>query len=233
MKEPKLLISIACLLLVSAGCAHQVTPEEIRAKSDQAAARGRDKFGEELVQKNVTWYVVNGQSFTGFDRNSGLPEQLMGSGTGDALNSEFARGHNEAVLEYIANNGIVPGSFKPWENNLFHQAVYFDLHADQKPATLRPGVTVTSPGGDYTLLLQKSGTGGGSTSGYQVVVSDLSGQHQTAPPAGASEASGEVLFGPGGSDLAFTRWPSAGGEPVYGAMNLRDGRWLVVQRGRP
>jgi len=64
------------------------------------------------------------------------------------------------------------------------------------------------------------------------MVFSLSAQNETAIPAGASEPTAEVLFGPIGSDLAFTRWPTNAGEPIYAAIDLRDGRWLVVQRGQ-
>jgi hypothetical protein len=229
MREPTLLVMTLLLALV--GCQHD-TPEAIHQKQAEAAGRGRDKFSEELVQKNLTWYVPAGSNFTGFDRNSGLPEQLItGSGVVDPYTADFIRGHNDAILQYIATNGPVPGSFKPWEAQLYHQAAYFDMHQDEQPQKLRAGgAPVKSPDGRYTLVLQPSGGTGSliTRSPFELVTITATGQHAAAPPVGASEASADVLFGPSGSDLAFTRWTAAG-HPVYGALDLRDGRWLVVQ----
>jgi hypothetical protein len=234
MKESKLLIGITVLLGIASGCAHQVTPEEIHAKSEQSAANGRDKFHEEMVQKNVTWYVYGGQPFTGFNRATGLPEQLISSGPAEFQNADFAKGHNDAILSYMATDGLVPGSFTPWENDLYHQASFFETHSDQKPMSLKAGQPVTSPGGKYTLSIERSGASSSpiTQSAYQLSVHGPDGAHQSATPAGASEPTAEVLFGPNGSDIAFTRWPSTGGQPVYAAVNLRDGRYLVVQHGQ-
>jgi len=231
-KTPLKLIALL-ILAVAAGCAHD-TPAEIRQKSEAAAARGRDKFREELVQKNVTWYVYGGKPFNGFDRETGLPEQSVTSNLDDPVNQDFARGHNEAIVDYMSHNGPVPGSFKPWENNLYHQSIYFDLHKDEQPQQLRVGVPIKSLDGQYSLVLQRSGASKSpiTQSPYQVMVFSPAGQNETTTPAGASEPTAEVLFGPGGSDLAFTRWPTTAGEPIYAALNLRDGRWLVVQRGQ-
>jgi hypothetical protein len=222
------------LLLSLAGCGHD-TPAEVHQKQEAAADRGRAKFSEELAQKNLTWYVTAGGNFTGFDRNTGLPEQLVTStGTVEPYSADFIRGHNDAILNYIASNGPVPGSFKPWENQLYHQAIYFDMHRDQRPQQLRVGgAPARSDDGQYTLLLQPSGATGNqiTNSAFQLSVLTAAGEHATGPPAGISEPAAEVLFGPAGSDLAFTRWPSAG-QPIYAALDLRDGRWLVVQSGQ-
>jgi hypothetical protein len=221
MNQPKLLIAILLSGVCAAGCAHKPTPEEIKAKSEQAAGNGRSRFYEELSQRNVTWYVP-GQTSTGFNAETGLPEQPVSTLPPDMRGADFVKAHNDAVLEYMRDNGPIPGSFFPWENDLFHQASFWTARGDQQPQTLRPGQPVTSPGGQYTLTLQGSGT-------PQILVQSDAGQKQSPAPAGASEPTADVLFGPSGSDLAFTRWP--GGEPVYAAMNLRDGHWVVVQHG--
>jgi hypothetical protein len=233
MREAALLLM--SLLLVLPGCRHD-SPEEIHQKQMDAASRGRDRFSEELVQKNVTWYVPAGSNFTGFDANTGLPEQLISStGLVDPFNSEFIRGHNDAILQYISVNGPVPGSFKPWVAQLYHQPAYFDLHKDESPQKLSAGAPpVKSPDGQYTLVIVPSGGSGNliTRTPYELSVLTASGQHSAPPPAGVSEPSAEVLFGPNGSDLAFTRWPGAG-QPIYAALNLRTGQWLVVQSGQP
>src|SRR6185312_15617083 len=170
MKESKFLAGIVILLSIVAGCAHQVTPEEIHAKAEQSSANGRDKFYEELVQKNVTWYVYGGQAFTGFNRATGLPEQMISSGPAEYQNADFARGHNDAILSYMATNGLVPGSFTRWENDLYHQASYFETHRDQQPMTLKVGQPVTAPGGKYVLSIERSGAAKGpiTQSAYQL-----------------------------------------------------------------
>ena len=233
MKEPSLIVIGLVLCVAAAGCAAHDSPAEVRQKSEQAAARGQDKFNEELVTKSVTWYVGGGQPFSGFDAQSGLPEQAMSTGLADPFSADFVRGHNAAILKYMAQNGPVPGSFKPWENNLYHQAVYFDLHKDEQPQRMRLGIPIKSLDGQYTLVLQRSGASKSpiTQSPFQLMVFSPAGQNETTIPAGASEPAAEVLFGPNGSDLAFTRWPASAGEPIYGALDLRDGRWLVVQRG--
>ncbi|HEY8750659.1 MAG TPA: hypothetical protein VIM11_21925 [Tepidisphaeraceae bacterium] len=217
MNPLKLRIGIALLTIVVTGCAHQTTPEEARAKSEQSIASGRDKFYEELVQKNVTWYVTGGQKSTGFNRETGLPEQTV------SADAEFVKSHNGAIRSYIAANGPVPGSFLPWESSLFDQAGYFKAHSDEQPAQLKEGNAINST--QYTLSIARAGKGS------QLIVEGPGGKHQVAAPAGASEPTADVLFGPGGSDLAFTRWPGAGGEAVYAAVNLRNGTYVVVQRG--
>lgn len=233
MKELNLVV--IALMLALAGCGPDA-PTMIRQKQSEAAGRGREKFSEELVQKNLTWYVLDNQNFSGFNRQTGLPEQLItGGGVVDPYTTDFVRGHNEAILKYIADNGPVPGSFKAWEPQLYHQSAYFDMRQDEHPQTLRiGGPPVKSPDGQYALTLQSSGASGAliTRSPFQVVVFTPAAQHQTASPAGVTQASADVLFGPPGSDLAFTRWPAAG-KPVYAALDLRDGRWLVVQTGQP
>lgn len=228
-------IVLAGLVSCLAGCTPKPDPQVVaRQRSEQAAARGREKFNDELVQKNVTWYVGPGQSFSGFDANTGLPEQAITAGVDETASPDFVRAHNEAVLKYMAQNGPVPGSFKAFENNIDHQAIYFDLHKDEQPQALRTGVPLRSPGGDYTLVVQRSGASLSpiTQSPYQLIVLGPTGRKETAVPAGASEPNAEVLFAPAGSDLAFTRWPSNGGQTIYAALDLRDGRWLVVQRGQ-
>jgi hypothetical protein len=217
-------VAILTLGMCAGGCAHKVTPEEIRAKSQQLAGNGRSRFYEELAERNVTWYVSGAPTSAGFNAETGLPEQPVSSLPAGMQSSEFVKAHNDAVLEYIRDNGPIPGSFLPWENDLFHQAAYWSAHADQLPQALRPGQPVSSPGGQYTLTLQDSG-------GAQILIQSESGQKRSAAPAGAAEPTADVIFGPPGSDLAYTRWPAGGGESIYAAMNLRDGRWIVVQRG--
>jgi hypothetical protein len=227
MNRSKRMMAIALGLGLAAGCAHQVTPEEARAKTEQAMASGRDKFYEELAQKNVTWYVLGGQTSTGYNRQTGLPEQMIPSGGGETQNAGYVKSHNDAILNYISTNGPIPGSFGAYESSLFDQAGYFKSHSDEQPLQLKDGNPITSPDGQYTLSI---GRPGGATA-TQLMVEGPDGRHQVALPAGASEPSAEVLFGPAGSDLAFTRWPGAGGELVYAALNFRNGKYLVVQRG--
>jgi len=69
-------------------------------------------------------------------------------------------------------------------------------------------------------------------SAFELSVLTAGAQHSTSPPAGVTQATADVLFGPSDSDLAFTRWPGAG-QPIYAALNLRRAQWLVVQSGQP
>ena len=232
MREAALVLMT--FLLALPGCKHD-TPEEVHQKQLDAVARGRDQFSQELVQKNVSWYVPAGGSFTGFDANTGLPEQLISSsGIVDPFSADFVRGHNDAILQYISANGPVPGSFKAWEPQLFHQGAYFDMHRDEVQKLSRGAAPVKSADGQYTLVIVPSGGSGSliTQSAFEVSVLTPGSQRSTSPPAGVSSDSAEVLFGPSGSDVAFTRWPGSG-QPVYAAMNLRTGQWLAVQTGQP
>jgi hypothetical protein len=232
MREAALVLM--AFMLVLPGCRHD-TPEEIHQRQTDAVSRGRDRFSEELVQRDVTWYVPAGSNFTGFDAGTGLPQQFINSsGIVDPFSADFIRGHNDAILQYIAANGPVPGSFKAWEPQLFHQAVYFEMHKDEIQKVASGSPPVKSPDGQYTLVIVPSGGSGSLITRSPVELSVLTAgeQHSTAPPAGVTQASADVLFGPNGSDLAFTRWPGAG-QPIYAALNLRRAQWLVVQSGQP
>lgn len=220
MIERRTLVVIAMLLLMM-GC-RENTPEQVRQKQEDAAARGREKFEEELVQRKLTWYVYSGQSGGGFNQQTGLPEQSISPMTsnGSDVTADFVRAHNDAILRYMSENGTVPGSFRPWEAQLFNQSVQFNLHAADVQQLKQGGLPVTSPGGQYALVLQSSA----------ISITTPDGQKQVGAPAGATASSVDILFGPSGSDLAFTRWP--GSQPVYAALDLRDGRWLVIRHGR-
>jgi len=228
MNRLKLLIATVMLGVCAAGCAHKVTPEEIQAKAEKSANNGRSKFYEEMAQHNVVWYVYGGERFSGFNVQTGLPEVNLSSLPADMQSADFAKAHNDAILEYIQTNGSVPGSFLPWQSDLFHQAAFWSQHA-QESQTVKLDAPVTSPGGVYSLTLQKGGNGQGA---YQLSVNGPTANITSSSPPGATEPSVDVVFGPTSSDLLFTRWPSSGGQPVYAAMNLRDGKWLVVQQGQ-
>jgi len=226
MNRLKLLIAIV-FGVCAAGCAHNTTPEEIQAQAQQASNNGKSRFYEELAQRNVVWYVSGGQPSPGFNAQTGLPEVMVSSLPANMQGPEFVKAHNDAILQYIQANASIPGSFLPWESDLFHQASFWARQGALDPQTLKPDSQVMS--GDYTLTLQKAG---GGQSAFQLVAQGPSGQTRAASPAGATEPSVDVVFGPSGSDLLFTRWPTGGGNPVYAAMNLRDGKWLVVQQGQ-
>jgi len=226
MNRLKLLIAIVSLGFCVAGCAHKVTPEEIKAKAEQSANSGRSKFYEELAERKVVWYVYGGERYTGFNVQTGLPEVNLSSLPANMQTTEFAKAHNDAILEYIQNNASVPGSFLPWLSDLFHQAGFWARQQDVQ--TVKLDAPVTAPGGDYTLTLQRAGSAQGA---LQLVVKSQAGEVRASSPSGATEPSVDFEFGPTGSDLLFTRWPT-GSEPVYAAMNLRDGKWLVVQQGQ-
>jgi hypothetical protein len=230
----KRFLQTAILLSLAAGCAHQPTVQEVSQKHEAAADHGRAKFSDELVQGNVAWYVTNGGALTGFNVETGLPEQLIGATADEPMIDDFVKAHNDAILNYVVQNGAIPGSFKGYVNQLEHQAAYFDMHQSEKPQTLKiSGEPVTSPDGTYTLTLRASGaTSAQITTGVsQLVIAGPNGEHQSPAPVGAAGGSAEVLFASAGSNLAFTRW-AGNGQAIYAAIDLRNGRWLVVQNGR-
>ena len=226
-------VQIAILLTLAAGCAHEPTVQEVAQKHDAAADHGRRKFSDELVQGNVAWYVTSSAALTGFNAQTGLPEQLIGATPDEPMIDDFVKAHNGAVLNYIGQSGAIPGSFKAYVNQITHQATYFEMHQGDKPQTLKiGGAPVQSPDGSYGLSLRASGATSAqiTTGSSQLVVAGPGGEHQSPAPAGASGGTAEVLFAAAGSNLAFTRWPG-GGQPIYAALDLRNGRWLAVQNG--
>lgn len=230
----KLQTSVAIgIVLLLAGCTGQPDPAaRMRQQQDQAIARGKRAFSEELAQHNLTWYVYGDQTFTGFDRNTGLPEQIVSAGVVDPVDSVFAKAHNDQILEYMARNGPPPGSFKQWEPQLFNQAEYFTRQSrTEPPVQLRVGgPPVKSPDGRYTLVLQwaDSSTALITRPGPQLLIVTAQGQHETSAPAGGTDTSAEILFTRENPDLAFTRWLREG-KPTYAALDLRAGRWLVIR----
>jgi hypothetical protein len=223
----------AILLSLAVGCTHQPTVQEISQKHETAAEHGRQKFSDELVAGNAAWYVTSAAALKGLNVETGLPEQLVSSSADEPMVDDFVKGHNDAILNYMAQNGPIPGSFKRYENDLAHQAAYFEAHQVEKPDTLKIGGSpVSSPDGMYSLSLRASGRTSATitTSSVQLVVSGPGGEHQSPAPAGATGNSADVLFGETGSNLAFTKW-SGGGQAIYAAIDLRNGRWLVVQNG--
>ena len=121
MNRLKMLIAIVAVGVCAAGCAHKVTPAEIQAKAEQESNKGRSRFYEELAQQNVAWYVYGGERFSGFNMQTGLPEVNLSSMPANFQNADFAKSHNDAILEYIRINGSVPGSFLPWMSDILHQ----------------------------------------------------------------------------------------------------------------
>ena len=227
----KRFFTTAILLTLAVGCTHQPTVQEVAQKHQDAAEHGRNKFSDELVQGNVTWYVTSTRSLSGLNANTGLPEQLVTPSADEPLLDDFVKGHNDAILNYISQNGVIPGSFKRYENDLGDLAAYFDAHQVERPATLKIGAgSISTPDGSSSLSLRSSGrtTAAISTSNVQLVVSGSGGEHQAPAPAGATGDSVDILFGPTGSNLAFTKW----GGNIYAALDLRSGRWLVVQNGK-
>ena len=225
------ILPTAIMLLCVVGCAHQPTAQEVQQTRDAAVTRGRARFNDELVRGNVTWYVTNGADLTGFNAATGLPEQLVSASTDEPMIEDLVKGHNQAVLDYLHSNGAVPGSFKPFVNQLQHQSTYFEMHQNEGVQTIKIGGDAAhSPGGIFTVTLRASGATGAliTTAGPQIVVSGPDGDHQSPAPAGANGSSADVLFAPAGSNLAFTRW-AAGAAPIYAALDLKNGRWLVAQ----
>ena len=226
----KRFLQTAVLLSLAIGCTHQPTVQEVAQKHEAAADHGRAKFSHELVQGNVTWYVTSVRSLAGLNEETGLPEQLITPTADEPMVDDFVKGHNEAIVNYISQNGAIPGSFKRYEDALDHQSAYFEAHQVERPATLKIGEgSISTPDGLYSLALRNSGrtTAQISTSSVQLVVSGSGAEHQAPAPSGASGDSIEVLFGPTGSNLAFTKW----GGGIYAALDLRNGRWLAVQNG--
>jgi len=211
----------------AAGCAHNPTPEEIKAKSEQAAGDGRSRFYEELSQRNVTWYVP-GQTSTGFNAETGLPEQPVSTLNRRKCGApDFVKAHNDAILEYMRDNGPIPRLVLSVGNDLFHTRRRSGPPTETgspKPSA-RPARDL-APGGQYTLTFQISVRAAANPGAI--------GRRPEAIPRslGCDRADGRgALSAPAGADLAYTRWPTGGGEPIYAAMNLRDGRWIVVQHG--
>jgi hypothetical protein len=230
----KRLYLTAIFLSLTAGCAHEPTVQEVHQKQEAAADRGRAKFSDELVAGNVAWYVTNSGALTGFNRQTGLPEQLIGATTDEPMIDDFVKAHNDAILNYITQSGPIPGSFKGYVNQLDHQAIYFDTHQSDGVQTLKlGGESLHSPDGAYALSLRASGATLAqiTTAGSQLVITGPGGEHQSPAPSGTAGGTADVLFAPAGSNLAFTRWPGSG-QPIYAALDLRNGRWLVVQNGR-
>lgn len=192
---------------------------------------GREAFTQELVQNDVKVYVLPDAPFTGFDRETGQPEQRLTERS--PTQAAFARGHNDALHEYIKEYGPTPGSRKEWEKELFHQVDYFaERSRTEPPLVLQIGAgPIRSSDGKYTLVMQwpRAGTAG-TRPVPQVLVFTADAERAVAPPTGVDAQRAEVFFGPTGSDLAFTRWPtSLAKPPVYAALDLRSGNWLVVQ----
>ena len=224
----------AAALIVAGGCAHKPDPAVVERQKESAAVdSAKQAFSEELAQGKLAWYVTGTAAPAGFDRQTGLPTRLIPGGA-DPVQAAYARSHNDAILQYMQQYGPPPGSLRQWEPQILNQQAYFEQQARQQPPQLLKlgGPPVRSPGGDYTLVLQ-NGAASASARGAAgrapgILVFTADAESHVPLPAGVSDASADVLFGPAGSNLAFTRWP-AGSPTIYAALDLRSGHWLLVQ----
>jgi len=103
-------------------------PEGGIAASDRQDASYRQGVMEanaELERGVATLYTYGlRRDLSLFDRTTGLPLLAIAGCMVDDHTVRRAQGHNDTINRYIAQRGLPPNSFKPWEWELYHLKKY-------------------------------------------------------------------------------------------------------------
>jgi hypothetical protein len=151
------------------------------------------------------------------DQDTGLPVVWPGCVT------ERMKGHNDHVAQYIRWHGLPKNTLRPWKNELFNLARFFDETSQiDVPKHLEAGGPVlVSPDGRNGLRLVE----GPVVPGLQWLVITAGGKVLADGTVSIGSGTSELLWGPQGAPFAVVRSITQTGER-FEAYDLRTGRHL-------
>jgi hypothetical protein len=156
------------------------------------------------------------------DRKTGLPVDWPGC-MSDASYDERMAGHNDHIAQFIRSHGLPRNSLKPWENELFNLARFFDERSqiDVPKRLVADGPAVVSPDGLNRVRLVRDA----AVTDLLSVVITAGDDVAASSPADTGNGATELLWGPQGSRVAVIRSMTDTGERLQ-AYDLRTGRHL-------
>jgi hypothetical protein len=162
------------------------------------------------------------------DRKTGLPIRTVDTCGCVVRESEVrrAQGHNDHVEQYIRWNGLPRNSLKPWEQELFHLAEYFDDWARIGPPfhLAEGGPANVSPDGKSSVRPAAVANSGGLD-----VFIFAENNRVSAQSIVCEDGKCELVWGPGGSRFVIFR--SFYDDRVhFAAYDLKTGQHLRDER---
>jgi hypothetical protein len=212
----------------------QVTEGGIAAsdRQDPSYQQGVAEANAELERGAATLYTYGlRRELSLFDRKTGLPLLAIAGCMVSEHTLCRAQGHNDTINRYIAQRGLPPNSFKPWEWELYHLKKYYALRMKtETPARLvLGGPAVKSPAGKFAVRLVDrplEGTDGTLTPNLSMIVT-VDGK-DTEGVYVASEAAIDFLWGPPGSGFIAVRTKAKDGMNWFSAVDLKLGKDLHI-----
>jgi hypothetical protein len=175
------------------------------------------------------------------DRDTGLLVTWIRGTAGQVQEAERITGHNDHVAEYIRSNALPKNSLKPWEEELFNLARFFDDRSQHDAPTrlLAGGAAVVSPDGRNSVRLVRGvlEVEGGLPFVCLEIAADRGVLKSASfPRLVDTDDDIDLLWGPDGSRFVVIRSRAVGTEN-YVACDLRTGRsfrdeWRVPPEAR-
>jgi hypothetical protein len=155
------------------------------------------------------------------DQDTGLPVQSPGC-VADLSYDERMKGHNDHIAQFIRWHGLPKNTLKPWEDELFNLAHFFDDNSKiEVPGHLDAGGPgLVSPDGRHRVRLVKDAT----AKDLQMVVITV-GDKVVADWNVHTGVGASLQWGPRGSRFVVIRSITETGER-YVAYDLTTGRHL-------
>jgi hypothetical protein len=187
----------------------------------------------EIWRGHVTLYGIGlyRRDLCDVDEQTGLPIHWRGcAGTEAPGYKEWARGHDDHVKQYIRWHGLPKNSLKPWVQDLFHLARYFEDRSRIDPSIhlVAGGPPIFTP--DNKDSVRPDALAHSGWLGF-AIFADNCGVNSESVDCEGGEC--DVVWGPGGSRVVVFR--SLESDYVrYSAFNLRTSELLCQEiKSRP
>jgi hypothetical protein len=184
----------------------------------------------ELRRGEATIYWVGGLvmgDICNIDPDTGLPMRGRSGCVIRTGDSEWVKGHNDHIAQYIRWHGLPENTLKPWARELFNLYGYFDDRSrnDVPSRLLAGGATVVSPDGRNSVRLVAGVKDDGSPGDWLWVIITAGNVVLDNGYIRPAKGDFDLLWGPEGSRFAVIRSVYEKREH-YVAYDLRTGRHL-------
>jgi hypothetical protein len=184
----------------------------------------------ELWRGEATIYWVGGLvmgDVCNIDPDTGLGMRARSGCVNRTGDSDWVRGHNDHIAQYIRRHGLPENTLKPWAQELFNLYDYFDdrSRTDVPSRLFAGGAAIVSPDGRNSVRLVAGVKDDGSPGDWLWVI--ITAGHVVHDKGYIRPEKGDfdLLWGPEGSRFAVIRSVSEKREH-YVAYDLRTGRHL-------
>lgn len=212
----------------SAEAVETLSPE-YRRGYDEGIAQAESEFAHDAATVYVYGLGPRGQTL---DLETGLNETAIAG----CIVSDFilgrADGHNKRIRELINKHGIPAYSRKKHEGVLFALAQFFSTRAPSEIEILHIGGHDVMLGNGRIRLSQGPDGLRAYVNGVPLTRHGITNEVQTSLDAPLEDVpqKTEATLGPEGSDTVIFRWTFSTNEQRFGALDLRNAKWLRIAK---